>query len=63
MDIEQIADDIVKAACVELGLRARLAKIFKLAQQGKLALGDHHLGHDHDPCVRGVLDEIERLAR
>jgi hypothetical protein len=40
----------------------RMERIRGLAQQGRIALADHHLYEDHDPCVEGVLGEIERLA-
>ncbi len=40
----------------------KLGAIHELAQQGLLALADHHLDEDHDPNVKDVLGEIAELS-
>lgn len=43
--------------------RMRLERIRELAQRAEIALADHHLGEDHDPCVKGLLGEIVELSK
>jgi hypothetical protein len=37
-------------------------QIVALVEKIRLCLADNHVTHDHDPCVEGLLDEIEALA-
>lgn len=41
----------------------KLGAIHELAEWALRALADHHLEAEHNPCVHGLLDQIEEQSR
>ena len=56
------AEQVEGLAKSYIDLWRKLWAIRELAQQGLLALADHHLFEDHDPNVKAVLGKIEELS-